>query len=83
MFPTGCPHLHAHRRRTPSGWNGTTGGVVISQSGNRPWGGLNATASGGYYLVLQGRGSAVWQDMTGLEVGRQYFITFDFAERPG
>merc|ERR1711939_702314 len=45
---------------TPTGWTNGGGGTIVVQSGNGPWGGLNA-ASGPYFASIQGVGSYLEQ----------------------
>ena len=54
----------------PAGWtkpahSNTGARVVLAKNGNQPWGGLTSE-SGNNYLVLQERGAAVSQTLTGL-----------------
>eukprot|EP00041_Stephanoeca_diplocostata_P010109 m.160445 g.160445 ORF g.160445 m.160445 type:complete len:488 (+) comp18025_c0_seq1:60-1523(+) len=68
-------------RLVPSGWN-ASGSVLLAANGNAPWGGLTS-GSGSFYVVLQGAGSYIQRNITGLQPNMQYTLSFMTAERPG
>lgn len=66
---------------TPTGWT-AEGGVVQIPSNTEAWGGLTAP-SGDYYVGVQGSGSILQQDISGLTAGVAYNVNVWAAERPG
>ena len=73
--------LTGYHYQAPSSWR-TSGGVVIVQNGNKPWGGLSS-GSGKFFLSLQGAGSYIEQTIAELATGSTYEIKFMASERPG
>ena len=69
--------LPTHLRADPD----ASAGIVIAANGNTPWGSLDSGV-GGYYCVLQRRGSAIWQTVP-VTAGLIYSLSFLAAERPG
>ena len=65
----------------PNGWAGA-GSPVTVQNGGAPWGGLSSR-DGPNFLALQGLGSAVEQQLVGLQVGTTYIVQFKMTHRPG
>jgi hypothetical protein len=67
---------------TPTGWQGSAGGVVVVRSSNGPWGGL-AAPSGTHFISIQGDGKWIQQEACGLTPGARYTMTFQMTHRPG
>ena len=65
----------------PEGWEDSTGGIVVVQNGNGPWGGLDS-GGGTHFISIQGSGATLKQTMTGLTPGTTYNVNFLVTHRP-
>ena len=66
----------------PTGWEDSTGGIVVVRNGNGPWGGLDS-GGGAHFISIQGSGATLRQTLTGLTVGTEYTVGFLVTHRPG
>eukprot|EP01046_Picozoa_sp_COSAG06_P079456 COSAG06_NODE_26895_length_605_cov_0.916996_1_plen_165_part_01 len=66
----------------PEGWEDSTGGIVVVQNGNGPWGGLDS-GGGTHFISIQGSGATLKQTLTGLTPGSTYVVNFLVTHRPG